>query len=115
MHAGYGVWISQDEYRKTKFKAKLFPKKFIKGMSRFIFMVEVLKNSSVTGQLSNKEKKNSDATPRPALENRKMRALKGTSPNIHVNDYFQIVNIKFIHFFMNVRFFLHKIFFPFKI
>lgn len=57
MHAGYGIWIPQDDYRKAKFKSKIFPQKFIKTMSRFIFTVEVLKQSSVTGQLSNKDKK----------------------------------------------------------
>ncbi|XP_051155773.1 uncharacterized protein LOC127278215 isoform X2 [Leptopilina boulardi] len=76
IHGGYGIWIPQDDYGRAKFKSKGCSTKFIRSMSRAIFTVEVLKASSVTGQLSNKDRNKVNVTPRTALNSRKVNALK---------------------------------------
>ncbi|XP_033231106.1 uncharacterized protein LOC117182163 [Belonocnema kinseyi] len=53
------------------------PKKSFRAIPRFIFTVSVLKNSSVTGQLSNVEKsKDPDAKLKPAVNEQLLRCVK---------------------------------------
>lgn len=71
-------------------------------MAPAIFGAQTLKESSVTGIVSNRTKKNKNATPRPKLDSQRLLALKGSIDfnfifqNTYLYDIFMIHTINFL-------------------
>lgn len=64
IHLGEGVWLKKDTYDEIA-KMSKSPSVFIKNLAVAIFTPDVLRNSSVTGKLSAKQKKlGTNARPR---------------------------------------------------
>lgn len=52
---------------------------FVKNLAIAVFGINTLKESSVTGARSNRNKNKVQETPRPALDSTKLQALRGNS------------------------------------
>ncbi|XP_025161750.1 uncharacterized protein LOC112590168 [Harpegnathos saltator] len=51
---------------------------FVKNLAIAVFGINTLKNSSVTGAKSNRNKNKKQETPRPALDSTKLQAIRAT-------------------------------------
>lgn len=74
IHLGEGVWIRFDTYQAIA-KASKSPSMFVKNLAVAVFSPDTLRNSSVSGKISAKDKK-AGKKARPVLEPTKVVAIK---------------------------------------
>ncbi|XP_067208869.1 putative leucine-rich repeat-containing protein DDB_G0290503 [Linepithema humile] len=75
IHLGYGVYICARQYDAVCVISKTMPQ-FVKNLAIAVFGIKTLKESSVTGARSNRNKNKTQETARPALDSTKLQALR---------------------------------------
>ncbi|XP_015591473.1 uncharacterized protein LOC107265982 [Cephus cinctus] len=76
IHIGRNVWLPSQVYDTAACISKT-PSMFVKNIAIAVFGCTTLRNSSVTGKISNRQKgKRNDVKPRPKLETKRLEAIK---------------------------------------
>lgn len=70
------MYIPKSSYDTVLVISKSIPQ-FIKNLAVAVFGIKVLKESTVTGNISNRKKKYNNEKARPALDPTKLKAIRG--------------------------------------